>query len=241
MAVLLKNSFEGTDEADVTTANSNGDGSDPWNVIWSSAGTTVNTAVVKYDTAQVKRGTTSGRFDTNATGQITAVGWNGLTAPGGEDRFARFYLRRGSNPSAGLYLNSFERTGFGGLGSIVLQSNGILGVRNAAGTVTAMTTAIALAQWIRIEARIRPGSSTTEIECRLFNDPDATSPTDSVGITGQTGQASMNEIRFGQLIANNVGSWHMDDIAYGDTDWLGPYVAAAAAPGRSLGVTISPT
>jgi hypothetical protein len=102
-------------------------------------------------------------------------------------------------------------------------TNGHINLRDQAGAIQAATTqAVALNQLVRIEWHIIHSATVGQIEVKLFNSAESTTPDETIATTANINTlASANEINFGPVAAR------------AETWWIGDIVANANAyPGR---------
>jgi hypothetical protein len=218
-ALPLANTFESgqPDTTVITTGNSGG-----------AAGTAFNavTGSPTFSTAQVKNGERSMRFDTTGTYAQTHCDWTALGSIT-TSVWIRFYLYLTANPVTTVPRMICIRTS-GAANSVFLAmtTGGLLQVLNAAqaGAATG-SVAVALNQWVRIEARFLSSTTVGEGEWWLYNNPDAgiDSPSDHNSATSMVNGANSDGIQWGPTTvtgpANFVGE--IDDVAISSAGRIG--------------------
>jgi hypothetical protein len=216
-----KNAIEGTPGAKVDSTNS-ASGGDPFSF------STGNAAACSYDNTRSHTGTVSMKLFTSAaaTTAYAAWAWNTFgVSPLYGYRVAAYW--RGY-----LYLTAYPasdlRTVYSASDKVmILTSTGTVKF-NAAGTPS--TASVALNQWVRIEGLIRTG--TTQSQIRIFNDPESTTPTETVVGTSAS-STDQGSVYFGTDQNTPSGStFWWDDIAVSDVDWIGPLVVPGTRTGR---------
>lgn len=154
-------------------------------------------------------------------GQITADVW------------VRFYLWAAAVPNTASerYVRANNDAGTGSCLVGVQSTTGVVLGFNGAQTGTAVgSVAISTSQWIRIEARLRAGAGTGQVEWRLYNTPEAAiaSYDDTNSASSMANSTNIDRVAFGTQSAGTLNQdFWIDDIAVSTTDWIGPSVTTA--------------
>ncbi|MFJ9740832.1 hypothetical protein [Streptomyces sp. NPDC101166] len=227
----LSNTFEGgSTGVGITTGNSGGTSGDAWSLV------NLDSNTVEYDTARAAHGTVSARIATGATAGMPYLSWtSGIS---GTTLYARAYLYLTANP--GSNLNAVRlMSGSTIVATVRINSTGKVGLLYASGSLTATSTAsVPLNAWFRLELKAVASTTAGSVECRCYlGSPDATSATETLQGTGlNTGtNTAMDRVRVGLLTSTTSYSINVDDVAWGDTDWIGP----ATAGGSSTPLTLA--
>lgn len=206
----------------ITTANSgNGAGRAFDNV----------TGAATYDATHAHSGGLSLKFNM-AAGLTNQVRWIDTANQAGVDNWIRFYIYLPALPSQNLTVltiadiaNSFIlRARIRPTGQMDLLDNVASGPMTGAGLAF-----VAAGQWVRIEAKVTRGSTTSNgsAELRVYNTADSASP-DGVFVSSaawNTGTANAGQWRFGGSTATAATDvFWIDDVASSDTGWIGAIV-----------------
>ncbi|MGS2645823.1 hypothetical protein [Streptosporangium sp. G12] len=203
MTVLANNFNGGTNSTTITTGNSGG--------LSGAALGHVNGAPV-FSNAQAHSGTLSARFPASS---FTAIGY--------ELSSSAFYLRVYAwlpNHAAESLVRLWDAVDASGTyrGGLNTKVNGNLDLVCGGATVN-MAGAIALNQWIRIEARF---STTTGAEAWLYNDADSDTPTATASTaTNLAGAVATQEVI---RLSGTTAISYFDDFAVSDEGPIGPAV-----------------
>lgn len=207
--MLLKNSFSGgTAGTAISTGNSGGASGDAFQ--------TANNATYTSTNATGTRAPLVAQF-----GAPTQLSWSGFSLSS-RTIYARMYV----------YLTSYDASinTLISVGSAVtpaarvrLNANGTVFVSNSSNTaVTGTTTATAIptGQWVRIEAKIVVGTTTSNGSCELrtYHSADSGTPTATTTGTGAN---------FGTSLPADINFFgftgvYADDLGASDVDWVGP-------------------
>jgi hypothetical protein len=153
--------------------------------------------------------------------------WNssGLLGNPAAQTWFRIYLYQAANP-ASVHQLCLLNVGGSRAGDLIINASGTLSMRNAAGTVIITTTnTVPLSAWYRVEGYVTSNASTGQMEVKLFDSPDSTTPTET-----QTSGANLNtlggaitQVRFGPSSTGVTGmTYYMDDIAASVSGYIGP-------------------
>lgn len=211
--MLQANSFNGgTNSATITTGNSGGASGNAWDLV---GGSTL--PVYSTTNADGPRAPMVANFAAGA-GQLE---WT-VPALAARTIYLRTYIRIAANPSSeGVAAYTATPTSdticlvnITAAGKVKLANGGF-------GAHVTTTASIALAQWVRIEARFTIGTTTSNgaVDLRLYNDADSPTPTETQSATGRNLGTELPG-RLG-LFGLNVAS-QVDDLAMSDVDWIGP-------------------
>lgn len=228
MTLLNEHTSEGaTDEADVGTGSGFGT---PWTSVSKTGGCTI-----KYDAAQAMHGTRAIRLQRFVTTDSGYVRW--VLGAGVARLQVRAYIYMTALPTQPMALYVFRNSSGTTMGQISLSvpstpTDGKIWALNAAGAkltgnLGSSTAAFPLSQWVRLEAAIKNGTTTSngQIEWAYYlGDSGTAVQTFTSGTTENTGTVQPMELRFGLNGATTVpDTMWIDDPALGDgpTGWLG--------------------
>jgi hypothetical protein len=222
---LLTNSFEGgTNTVTISAANSGGASGTAFDVVTIGTGATAT-----FDTAHAAHGTLAGNITTTATSSQDFLSWT--TAMGTQTQvWLRVYCYFTANPGVGLNLYRSLATAALSAGLQLTATGKLRSLDSAGATVQTMTNSVALNAWFRVEAMILTSATVGQVEVKLFNTPDSTTPTETITSSANlnTG-ANMNTYRFGNTVsAANMGPFWMDDLGLSTTGYIGPVVAGGS-------------
>jgi hypothetical protein len=218
MAIKFDEAFEtGPDAAAITTSNSQ------------LTSTTVPAGGSVVFSSTQARGTLSAAVTTPSTYAATYMGKSGMNVTG-QDVWFRWYgfyadfITPSQSPGFLRTTNAVSIACF----SMRPSTTGIIQIQNGAGTTIAAadgTVPVAVNQWIRIEIRLTPGSTTGQVEWWLYNTPDS-SVADDHGITSaaESLTAIMDAARIGQYpTTGHAGVTHyIDDFRISTDGKIGP-------------------
>lgn len=229
----LANTLNGPDATGITTGNSGGTLGDAFTNVTAGTGVTIN-----YSATQAQLGAASASFFRSGNNILSSwFEWNGLAVAGSTDIYMRFYYYAAGTPVTGQgnsrvaeFLTQAGAQGArllvedaGGGGAMVAAGSGAF-IPSTAGSVT-----IATNQWIRMEWRVRASTTAGEIEWRLFNDPNSTTPDDTIAVTGQALGADIGTARFGPSGSSapfpSGTTGYYDEVGVSTAGWLGPATA----------------
>lgn len=221
----LANTFGGgSNGTTITAANSGGKSGNIFDAV------SIGTNLVTYDNT-ITRGAYAAQLVTAATGAIGTLKWNTLGSLTSSVYF-RCYIFLTAIPGIHLYFGQANNNaGTRCAGIEVVATTGKISFENAAGTDNTTdllgTTTVATNQWVRLEWRIIPATSSATIEWRLYNtdaDADSASYTETKISTVQVLLANIDQIAWGIPDSPVPGSftYYVDDIAVSTADWIGP-------------------
>jgi len=207
----LRNAAEGGNGVTVTTGNSNGAGSNPWDAI-SGAAPTYDTGTPLDGTSSMHAAVTAGT--TSAGRWTTSFPWPGA---GGSYK-GRLLYRYPSNPSAICRIYQQGTAAASPQWGIGIDTNGKLIIRDlAAGATRGTSTATpATATKHRVEWESAWNGSTTTVTMKLFLGANwnGVTPDETVVSTAFTQAAAPGAGTFGvQFTANNTYDVHLDQMA----------------------------
>jgi hypothetical protein len=141
--------------------------------------------------------------------------------------YVRFYVYLTAYPTTNrAYVVHFV-TSTGSTGAFArIFTDGTLSLADStnSGFGAESTAKVALNQWVRIEVMLTPGAGTGQMQWRLYNDADSSTPTETSALfTGLSVGANLNTVRFGIVTSPYPASpftIYFDDIALGDA-WIG--------------------
>jgi hypothetical protein len=208
---VLRNSFNGgTNTTVITTGNSGGTSGDALQLVSGSP---------TFSTTQSHSPSLSCQFPATA---ITTIGYQ-MSAT---TLWVRVYAYLGSHHAMGL-LRLWSNTGAGGsfLGGISTKANGNLDLNSNGTIVDVSAAAVALNQWIRIEAMF---STTGGASVELYNSADSGTPSATASMATNMPSACLTQelIRLSAVTTPTF----FDDIAVSDQGPLGPAVDPAPRP-----------
>lgn len=173
-------------------------------------------------------GSLSAKFDNTvspgASNQLTwSTGIGALT-----DWYGRVYLYATANPAGGSYRlivdgnNNFP---------LFVNASGTVSMLDQGGFAVTTGTAISLNQWVRLEWHWINSATVGQVELKLFNSPDSTSPTDTqTSGANRNTSASTTQLSFGLSSGGgDAGPIWLDNIVAGATSYPGPVASAASA------------
>jgi hypothetical protein len=230
--VLKSYDFEnGTDEAAVVETDPSGTSNDADDV------ETTNGATMVYDTAVAAHGTRSARVETSTTSGVSRWEWN-YTA---NEVYMRCYFRVPSSWASTAELMRVASSGFNRNASLRINASRVPLILDSTGANIASGNALQADVWHRAELHVN--IATGRAEARIYsgggqggNNEDGTTPNQTLGpVTGQSLGSANAHIGFGQCTgATNFGPLWIDDVAYGDSAFVGPYGASGGGTGAAV-------
>lgn len=121
---------------------------------------------------------------------------------------------------------------------VFINSSGLVWSIDQGGTAVATTVPIALNQWVRIEWHWVNSITVGQVEIRLFNSPNSTSPTEAVSTAANRNtlaSATSLEIGLGSGGGETGPIW-LDNVVAGATSWPGPAPVPAPTATFETGV-----
>ncbi len=222
----LINGFEGgTDEVDVSTANSGGTSGDAFDTVTIGSATTL-----KYDTAQQMYGTTALRVATGITSATVHAGWTTSLGAISIRIFGRLYFRPESLDANGRTLGRI-RSGGTQVARFGIDGSFFANMRNSANTVVdSGSVAFTAGVWYRVEWDISSGGSATNT-VRVFRG-DSTTLLDQISATSAFATGNIDEVNIGQVVAaTNIPNGWFDSIEVNDYGYPGPVRRLGASLG----------
>jgi hypothetical protein len=228
---LLTNSIEGVTPSGTTltqgsAGNTGGASGSFFDTITLGTGTTLAS-----DSTQAAHGALSAKFATGATSASVWFQWDASAGTLATAWF-RIYMFFTAFPATTLKIFQTLATSTQ-CGAVSLTTAGKISHSNSANTVIQTgTVAIGLNQWVRLEGFVTGDPSAGQIETKLFNTADSATPDETLtDAATQATNGAFNKNRMGVTVAQaNIGPFWFDDVGLSSTGYLGPAVAAAAAP-----------
>lgn len=198
---------------------------------WNTVSTDVN-GTLTYSNTQAYQ-TLSCQIILSATPSTPFVEWNSATIGSSlTNVWGRIYYWTSGLPNTA----AFPVRGFSG-GSraweIFLDSLGHVNVRDNGGTTRGTgSVAFNVASWFRMEFNMTSSASNGFMEVKLFNNPDSTSPSETITSSGAFSTLTKtDEVRWGENQSNNASrTLYMDNILLNDTGYPGPFSAPTSQP-----------
>ena len=218
MAVCTATFEAGVNGNTITTAGGEGSAT-PWDAVDVSGGT------IKYDNTH-SYGLLSSNFVSAGNPAAAVLSWS--TAFGTQtDHYGRLYLWMNSNPTgASLRLLTTNPIWI----AVRLTTAGILSIQPFNGGGVDLTNAISLGQWVRIEWHMIQSTTVGQVEIKLFNNANSSTPTETQATAANldTG-ANVTGIDIGSGSgASTTATFWLDNIVAGATSYPGP--ASTPAP-----------
>lgn len=137
------------------------------------------------------------------------------------ESWGRIYLHNSGLPNT---YSEFARTFQSGnlKWRLAILSSGVLRLRGSFDTDGVVP--ISINQWIRIEWHVICSTTVGQIEAKLFNSPNSTTPSETITTTATLDiGTAVDVIHFGDLAALNASrTVYMDNIVVNDTGYPGP-------------------
>jgi hypothetical protein len=215
-ATILQNTAEGgTPGTAITVANSGGASGNPF------TGVTGGTNTWKYASAHTVRNALSLQCD-QITGSSAALMW---TMSALTQHYGRMYFYISAYPSVSQPIVKGFGTGYTAAWRIDLNSVGAFSVRNSANTrIFTSTQAASPGLWHRLEWHMTSGTSTGNIEVRLYVG-DQTIPLETYTVSNQAFNSETSYVQFGPSIGLTppaFTNWY-DELTIGTAGggWIG--------------------
>jgi hypothetical protein len=213
----------GTNGSNLATGGTGaGDGSPLQFVVIGTNGTAI------YDNTHVAHGSLAVKTATGATATPTTFGWTTATGSPLTSWF-RCYLYFTANPvgSGTRFFLITDSTG-NGCTRFIINTSGKVVAQDSAGSIIITTTnAISLNQWVRVEGMSFLNASTGQMEIKLYNSPESTTPTETLTSAASQNTLSGTQTRwvFGpDANLANQGPYWIDDFAVSDAGYIGPFI-----------------
>lgn len=209
-----------------------------------ATGTTPTTANTNYTGVTIGAGntlTTDSTFTRN--GQVSSLKhfaaaaasqfcyWStaGAGFGAGLPRWGRAYLYFPSLPTASITLFGFMTAAFGNV-MTVRWGNGsqrIVMFDGAGASAGASTTVLPTGKWIRIEAWVSPGTTTSNGSASVslfYTSPDGTTPDETISVSGTGNFGTIAPGQHFNGISNAIANqtFYVSDVAFDDTGAIGP-------------------
>jgi len=192
-----------------------------------------------YDSAQFYSGTQSCKITTTSAVAVYGVWQNNTPANTGQLWFRAFFYQAAWPGTAHQLL----WLGVGGTTSadVIINTNGTLAMRNAAGTTVFTTTAtVPNNAWYRVEGYVTSSATAGQCELKLFSTPGSATATETQtsAATLNTTGGNLSQVRFGLATTGVTGlTWWQADCAASASAYIGPgpvvqhMICGAPAPG----------
>lgn len=221
---LLTNSFEGQSSGTtVTAANSGGTSGSAFDVVTGPP----TSGTLAYDNTHAAHGVNACKVAIAATSGQNLCRWSTSMGTQGQVWY-RLYVYFTANPAATFRLAGFATSGGTTCSLLLLTNLGQLQMTNAGGTTQFTTAAINTGSWSRIEGFVIGSATVGQVECKVFNSPNSTTPTDtktSGAALNTTG--SMGLYSYGVVVSTtNITAFWMDDLGLSSTGYIGPVPTA---------------
>lgn len=224
---LLTNSLEGgTNGTTISSVNSGGASGNAFDgTLVSGTG-----AALTYDNTHAAHGTLAAKVASGSSAGTSYALWSGSIGTQSQVWF-RMYLYYTANP-ANTHRVFTGVNGASNCASLQVTSAGKLQWINSANTAIINSTAtIPLNQWFRVEGFLIGSATVGQVETKLFNSPDASSP-------DETDTSTANQNTFGSITGNRFGvsgstanvTFWMDDLGLSSIAYIGPSVVATDVP-----------
>jgi hypothetical protein len=220
-------------------------GNSQLNALGTAAGFLFDTVTVNagstmtYDSAQFYSGTQSCKITTTSAVAVYGVWQNNTPANTGQLWFRAFFYQAAWPGTAHQLL----WLGVGGTTSadVIINTNGTLAMRNAAGTTVFTTTAtVPNNAWYRVEGYVTSSATAGQCELKLFSTPGSATATETQtsAATLNTTGGNLSQVRFGLATTGVTGlTWWQADCAASASAYIGPgpvvqhMICGAPAPG----------
>ncbi len=204
-----------------TITNADTGSATAWNVIQVPGGG----GSLTYDNTHAY-GTRSAKV-ANGTSGSGILEWSSGSLGTQNDTYGRIYLWTAANPSSNVVSMVIHRATTTTRCRIKINLTGHVELADSANVVQfTSTNAIGLSQWVRLEWHIFFSSTVGHMECKLFNNADSSTPTETIG--DQTtnlslGGSSANDVQFVWGANTSQVAW-FDGIVAGASSYPGPVV-----------------
>ncbi len=214
----------GSNGTGITAGNSGGASGDAFESVSLGAG-----ATAIYDNAQAHNGSLAAKLATGGSAADCSLNYG--SAIGSQPTvYFRAHVYMTANPGTSHRLIDAWDSGSGQLCfAIYLTSSGqLMSVNTAGSTIQTMSASVNLGSWFRVEVMLIGHASTGQVEVKLFNTADSTTPTETITSTAnQNTRGSANNFRFGAAgdpLPASRTLW-LDDLGISTTGYLGPTVS----------------
>lgn len=238
----VNNTFEGgTDNLDISVANSGGSSGNAFDAI--SVGTG---AQAKYDTSWVAHGSVSATFVTSTTAATSYLQWDQASLGTPSEIWVRGYVRVDAHPSAARFLMEFRDTNANVLNArLQMTTSGALVVQNgASSTIFTTTNTLTANVFYRVELHFVLSATVGVAELWLYDNIDSTTALEHQvsAATQNLGSSACNRMRFGWVSsAASLPNLWFDDVAFSDVGALGPAATSKTASDTASAVEVGST
>ncbi len=220
MALCSADFEAGTQGATIATGDTGS--ATAWNVVTVPG----NGGSLIYDNTHAY-GSRAAKIVTGSPGSTGTLDWSSGSLGTQTDTFGRLYIWTQFNPSSNVVSLVVYRATTTVRCRIKVNTAGKIELADASNVVQfTSTNSIGLSQWVRLEWHVVFSSSTGHMECKLFNNADSATETETIG--NQTtnlslGGASANDVNF-QWGSNVSQTAWLDGILAGASSYPGPVV-----------------
>lgn len=217
----LSNTAEGgSEDAAVTAANSGGASGNAFNAV-----TVGGAGAITYDNEHVAHGNRAFKIVGDVTSLVYMTWTSSLgTVP---EAWGRLYLYLTGVPGGIIGIVRL-RSGGAQVARITVSAGAQIQLRNSSNATTATVgTAVATGQWTRIEWHCLALASSGDLEVRLHNDADSSTPTDSASDTAMALLDNLDEVHMGHHNVSPASTIWMDDLQVNTTGWPGPALVSS--------------
>ncbi len=193
---------------------------------WNVAQVPTGTGSLTYDNTHAY-GIRAAKLSNGNSAAAPILEWSSGSLGTQTDTYGRLYLWTSANPSSNIVSLVVHRATTTVRCRIKVNLSGQIELADAANIVRfTSTNSIGLSQWVRLEWHIVINSSAGHMECKLFNNADSSTPTETIG--DQTtnlslGGGSANDVQFVWGVNTNQIAW-FDGIVAGASSYPGPVV-----------------
>lgn len=183
-------------------------------------------ATAAYDNT-IGMGSLCSKFVTTGTSSASYIEWS--TAWGTQtDHYSRLFMYPTGTTS--FTFLQFVNTGVSAARLRYKTSTGQIEVLdNTAAVVGTTTTSLKLNAWNRIECRVVHSATVGSVEVKVFTNPAATTPDETLTLTGLNTAANSTSVRIGfPIAASNLPATYFDDIIVGASSYPGPVAQKTA-------------
>lgn len=232
MAVCTADFEQGTNGSAIQTGDT-GSGT-AWNTI-----THTGTSTIVYDTAHVAHGTQSAKFTQDSSGSgPNVLEWIAAIGTPASPSYGRLYFYMTANPASVWELAQVATGGIVSTNMCLYMDITSTGkIRVLGNNVTlqyTFTNSVALNQWVRVEYLVVPSLSVGQLQVKLFNNADSTTPTEDSGLlTGKNTNSAIDRFTYGVVFNGDEPSsthWY-DNLVGNATAFPGPFPVNTTAPG----------
>lgn len=217
------NTFNGTSGGTINTSSTFNSGVDS-GIAFEGTSNPVNT-VLQYDNTHAHSGSTSLLVSTSAVANVWARYQNFFRIPG-TINYGRAYIWLPVTPITTTTFHQVSDAN-GAMFSLRINTAGKISIWDSAGSnpgALATTNSISTGQWVRVEWKAVYSSTVGQVEVKLFNSAESTSPTETLTSPSNLNLRSNTPINYYLGITNGASgvSYWIDDYALSVTNYPGP-------------------